>query len=517
MAHDAFISYSHAADAELAPALQRALKRLAKPWYRLRALDVFRDETDLSASNDLTGAIRGALATARFFVYLASPGAAASRWVGDEIDLWKARNPPETLLIALTEGEIAWDDARGEFDWDRSTALHPKLKGLFPSVPLWVDLRWAKSSVQLSARDPRFQRAVAKLAAPMHGTTLDELIGEEVRQHRITRRVIGATIGALGLLLALSLGATFVAKRVNQDLERKLALINTALPMFGEEGAGGEAGSGSSALARLRSRIDYLLWPAAAEEWVEWGPELIAVADECADPSLAEQPRRLCQDIGEAFDSDGLRKDVRDLSLLAVTAATDLLSGRAGDLVCGERNPQGADERAKRAACEGSLRMGDEWSILIPRALWERLSTSSQPPLATSPLEGIPHSPRFIQLWRRRLVGAELVALQLVDTAYCGSRGCDNPTLFFLVIGDRAKLVLIEDVADEFFVYDAKRGLMPQIFSIDANQSGHADQRRTVRRLAFAHSCLCYGTYLEATVRSEKSFDNDRRIPLSLD
>jgi hypothetical protein len=46
MKYDAFISYSHAADGALAPALQRGLHRLAKPWYALR---VYRDETNLAA------------------------------------------------------------------------------------------------------------------------------------------------------------------------------------------------------------------------------------------------------------------------------------------------------------------------------------------------------------------------------------------------------------------------------------------------------------------------------------
>jgi hypothetical protein len=41
--YDAFISYSHALDGALAPALQTGLERFAKPWYRPRALRVFRD------------------------------------------------------------------------------------------------------------------------------------------------------------------------------------------------------------------------------------------------------------------------------------------------------------------------------------------------------------------------------------------------------------------------------------------------------------------------------------------
>jgi hypothetical protein len=38
----AFISYSHALDGELARALQIGLQGFAKPWYRIRALRVFR-------------------------------------------------------------------------------------------------------------------------------------------------------------------------------------------------------------------------------------------------------------------------------------------------------------------------------------------------------------------------------------------------------------------------------------------------------------------------------------------
>ena len=50
--YDAFISYSHAADARLAEALERGLERLARPWNRVRAMSVFRDETDLTLNPD---------------------------------------------------------------------------------------------------------------------------------------------------------------------------------------------------------------------------------------------------------------------------------------------------------------------------------------------------------------------------------------------------------------------------------------------------------------------------------
>src|SRR5215467_3455586 len=58
--YDAFISYSHQHDGHIAPALENALERFAKPWYRLRALRVFRDTTNLGANPSLWGSIQQA-------------------------------------------------------------------------------------------------------------------------------------------------------------------------------------------------------------------------------------------------------------------------------------------------------------------------------------------------------------------------------------------------------------------------------------------------------------------------
>ena len=116
--YDAFISYSHAADGRLAPALQAGLRSLAKPWYRRRALRVFRDQTSLSASPELWSSIEEALSQARFFILLASPEAAASHWVDQEVRWWRANRSHDTFLIALTGGELRWDDGDGDFDAD---------------------------------------------------------------------------------------------------------------------------------------------------------------------------------------------------------------------------------------------------------------------------------------------------------------------------------------------------------------------------------------------------------------
>lgn len=228
---DVFMSYSRVADSALAPALQRALTRLAKPWNRPRALRVFRDRTDLSAAESLTGAIERAIADARYFLLLASPAAARSRWVGKEIEYWRRRGKDAAhFLIAVTEGTVTWDDRAGDFDWQLSDALPPALKGYFRSEPVWEDLGWARTAEQLSVRHSEFRSAVASLAAPVHGCGKEELDSEDVRQHRTLTRLRNAAVAALTVLLVVALvaGLGFLVQR-NDARARQRAAVSRAL------------------------------------------------------------------------------------------------------------------------------------------------------------------------------------------------------------------------------------------------------------------------------------------------
>lgn len=225
--YDAFISYSHAADGQLAPAVQRCLHRLAKPWYRPRALWVFRDEVSLSASPDLWTTIETALRETRYFILMASPAAARSAWVRQEVAFWQANRERETFLIVLTNGVVCWDDAAGDFDWTRTTALPPELRGWFRVEPLWVDLSWARSETQLSVRNSRFRDKVAALAAPVHGMAKDELDSEDVRRHRVFARVRGAVITAISLLLVATVGAGLVAWQQRNEAESRARIATS--------------------------------------------------------------------------------------------------------------------------------------------------------------------------------------------------------------------------------------------------------------------------------------------------
>jgi WD40 repeat protein len=211
--YKAFISYSHAADDELAPALQRGLQRLARTWYRTRALEVFRDRTGLAVTPALWSAIRSALDQSEFFVLLASPEAAASKWVNREIEYWLAGHAVERFLPVVTAGEWVWDHTRNDFDWDASTAVPPALAGVFREEPRHLDLSWARSETQLDLRHGRFRDAVAELAAPMHGMSKEDLDSEEVLQHRRVARLRRGVVAALCTLLVLVSAAGVMAVR----------------------------------------------------------------------------------------------------------------------------------------------------------------------------------------------------------------------------------------------------------------------------------------------------------------
>src|SRR6516225_7931849 len=126
--YDAFISYAHEADGAFAPVVQRGLQHFAKPWNRRRAMEVFRDETSLAVSPGLWPSIRAALDASRWFVLLASPEAAGSHWVGEEVTYWVSSKGTDHLLVVVTDGTWIWDTDIGDLS-PASTAGSGALRG----------------------------------------------------------------------------------------------------------------------------------------------------------------------------------------------------------------------------------------------------------------------------------------------------------------------------------------------------------------------------------------------------
>ena len=236
--YDAFLSYSHRADTSSALALHHALHHFAKPWYRLRALRVFRDDSSLGANPALWDSIEEALSSARFLVLLACRQSAQSPWVAKEVEYWCTHRDLDHLLVVLTdpvddasgtEARLAWDTAKGEINWEQTTALPACLRGRFRDEPRFVDLGWARSRPDLSLHDPAFREAVADLAAPLWGRPKDQLIGEDVRQHSRTLRWVRGTVALLAVLALLASAAAVIAVRQRNTAQAKTATAEARL------------------------------------------------------------------------------------------------------------------------------------------------------------------------------------------------------------------------------------------------------------------------------------------------
>jgi hypothetical protein len=220
----AFISYSHSADPRLAKNLQWHLEQLGKPLSRRRAIDIFRDETDLSANPELWHSIKTGLVNSEYFLLLASPRAAKSEWVQKEVDYWLSNRDRRKLLIVLTHGDLAWDDLAHDFNWTTTNALPLNLQKSFAGPPFWVDLRWARGKAPRWS-NPKFRDAVATIASTLRGVPKRDLESADLRQHLKLKDLRSREVNYRHRLLAQGLAAQSALMRVDQPKRIELSLL----------------------------------------------------------------------------------------------------------------------------------------------------------------------------------------------------------------------------------------------------------------------------------------------------
>ena len=229
--YDAFISYSSSLNGALAAALQQWLERFATPWYRPRSLRIFRDYTSLSASHDLKGALEEALSRASWFILLASPEAAKSRWVDSELAWWRAHRRADRVCLVLTSGKLCWNEDGSDWDWDQTDSLPPSARGMFQSEPLWVDLSTVHNAKLLDRSNPTLLNSVAQIAAPLRGVDKDSLVGDHITFYRRARRQrrLGVSALVVLLLVASALAGVAFQQRATAIAQRDRALSNNLL------------------------------------------------------------------------------------------------------------------------------------------------------------------------------------------------------------------------------------------------------------------------------------------------
>ena len=219
MKYHAFLSYSHSQDTDLGTSLEKALEKFAKPTFKRRALEIFRDANDLSLASDLGDKIRNGLQESEYFVCLASPLYAQSKWCQREVEFWLEHKSIDKFIIVLTDGDIQYDENKNDFDWNRTTALPKNLSGAFKGEPFYVDFRNLGPKENLNLDHPEFRQRLVLLAATLHGKSVGDMEGEAAKQHKRTMRMRNAAISILSLLLIIAIGASiFAVNKKNEAL-----------------------------------------------------------------------------------------------------------------------------------------------------------------------------------------------------------------------------------------------------------------------------------------------------------
>lgn len=212
----AFISYSHR-DRACAEWLHHALESYRVPRRLVgkrgafgplprRLYPVFRDREELPSSADLSAAIDAALQASRSLIVIASPHAAVSRWVDEEIVRFRQLGRGARILCLIVDGEphAARHPALGQLE-----CLPPALRAQC-SEPIAADLRPGGDG-KAAAR--------LKLVAGVLGVGLDELRRRERRRRML--RALGYGAAAALLTLAAALGWQVQQRRQQEALAQQ--------------------------------------------------------------------------------------------------------------------------------------------------------------------------------------------------------------------------------------------------------------------------------------------------------
>lgn len=219
----AFISYRHSENGRRhAVALETALKRYAKPTFA-RPMSIFRDEKHMRPDISLPKLIREGLENSEFLIFLAERASAESQWCGEELEYWcGALQRTDRLIIVLVDDDIALNGTDG-VHWEQTTALPGLLQPYLISIPLYVDLRWAKRPTDTDLQNPKYRQEINALAARLRGVNPEDLNDEEIR---VFRRNIRLRNGAILTLLTLALLTGWAAKTANDNAKKAEAELD---------------------------------------------------------------------------------------------------------------------------------------------------------------------------------------------------------------------------------------------------------------------------------------------------
>ncbi len=218
--YDAFISYRHCLpDSEIAERLQKKLENFRLPKVivektgKQRPLRVFRDETELSVSDNLSEAISTAIWESKYLICICSPQYLESVWCMKEVEAFLRFSDRKHILLVLADGEP--DTAFPEvLLYDEVLQMgpdgHPQKYRQYKE-PLAADCRGETSK----ERKTKTENAVLRLVAGIWGLSYEDL----AQRHRkeVYNRARNRVLAAFFVLLAIIAVCIFFIVRISKQ------------------------------------------------------------------------------------------------------------------------------------------------------------------------------------------------------------------------------------------------------------------------------------------------------------
>lgn len=201
--YDAFISYSHR-DMKWAKKLQQKLETFSIPKDMTETTDgrrkfrIFRDQTDLTGA-ELEIALRKELDASKYLIVICSPGSAASPWVNEEIEYFRASGRGDHIIPFIVDGEPESDD--------------PKLECYAPALRSG-DSHMLGANIQ----EIGWNKAFLKLVAILLDVRFNRLVDREKRRRRQRILVSTAAVLIVAAVTGTLVWRNVVMARKNQEL-----------------------------------------------------------------------------------------------------------------------------------------------------------------------------------------------------------------------------------------------------------------------------------------------------------
>ena len=223
--YHAFISYSHQ-DKHWGNWLHKSLETFPIPKALIgkegrdgpiprRVFPIFRDREELPTASTLTDNIENALAQSRYLIVICSPRAASSRWVDEEIKIFKSLGREDRVLCLIVDGE---PNASDKSALDAEECFPESVRFRVDENADLTEERTEPIAADARAHGDGREDAKLKLLAGLLGVGFDDLKRRELRR-RQRRMFIATSVMALvtGIMTVLALTAWFGWQRAEQQ------------------------------------------------------------------------------------------------------------------------------------------------------------------------------------------------------------------------------------------------------------------------------------------------------------